>query len=111
MIIIRFLNNLWASVFSVSSNLSAISSSYAGLKNIFEDDCPLEGTTTLTTASSMITSNVNVDVNTYNTSVSQAYVECMDETELNELVEKLENIEIEDKPKTLTKTINNKYHI
>ena len=39
--------------------------------------------------------------------IAQAYMESMDESELNEFIEKLESIEIVEQPKILQKTFNN----
>ena len=38
--------------------------------------------------------------------IAQAYMESMDESELNEFIEKLESVEIVEQPKVLQKTIN-----
>ena len=44
----------------------------------------------------------------HDVAVAQAYMESMDETELNDFINKLENLQIEEKPKVLQKTYNKK---
>lgn len=40
----------------------------------------------------------------HDVALAQAYMESMDETELNDFINKLENLQIEEKPKVLKKT-------
>lgn len=115
---VRIFSNFWMSSITPSSSCapslghtSATITSIKGTSNIFGDE-PLSGTTTLTTASAMTSAvNETYSIQAYNMNVTQAYVESMDTNELNEFIGKLENIERNEKPKTLAKTINKNYKI
>ena len=76
----------------------------------FEHEDSLVGTSLVGTGSSV--SSAAMDANAasnydYDIKAAQAYVESMDEIELNEFIEKLEGVQIVEQPKVLQKTLNN----
>lgn len=108
---IRIFCDFWLSSSTITNTeyTIATSSSLSGTADICEDK-PLRGTTVLTSASAMTSAINEVDRKSYDINATEAYIESMNMEELNELVNKLEDLELENH-KTLTKTINKNYHI
>lgn len=69
------------------------------------DNNSLTGSTTITTASAVSSSASNTTSYAYDIKVTEAYIESMNQEELEEFIYKLENTNLEEKPKTLTKKL------
>lgn len=113
-----FLNNLtrlfgtfWGSSSSISTDVLTSATSLYGTNEILEYNL-IEGSSTVTTASAITTSVSDYNAHAYDVNVTKEYVESMDEKEITKLIYDIENnvINLEERPKVLTKKINDNKH-
>jgi len=99
------------STLSASTHIAATGTFFDGLDNL--DDDSLAGTTTISVASAVTgAANEAYDQSQYNMSASQAYVQALNEEELEYFISELEGYQIiedvKQQPKVLKKTIQGK---
>lgn len=100
------------STLSASTNFSATGTFFDGLDNLSGDDS-LAGTTTISVASAVTgAANEAYDQSQYDLNASKAYVQALNEEELNYFISELEEYQIvEDinsQPKILKRALNQK---
>ena len=108
----NFINNVWIHFTNLFGSIAPTISTSTGTETInkAEDLAPdnsiLQAVTT-SLGSAVISAAMDYDNNSIKVKeeMTTNYIDSLNETELNELANKLENI-IEEKPKTLTKSIN-----
>ena len=112
----NFLGNVWTNFINLFTSffgsiaptisISAGTETISKAGDLAKDNSTLQSVT-MSVGSAVISAAMEYDFNDtkVKTEVTTSYIDALDEEELNEFVDKLESF-IEEKPKTLTKSIN-----